>query len=56
MDIWIFDQYKSAASEAGVNDGRTPNRCNLVDATFAAAKKLSRENTAQIIQRLSVQE
>ena len=43
---WIsvyFDQYKGAAGEAGINDGRTPNRCNLVDATFAAAKKLARE-------------
>jgi len=31
----------SAVIEAGVSDGRTPNICNLLDSTFAAAKLLS---------------
>lgn len=43
---WIsgyFDQYQNAVLEAGISDGRTPSRCNLIDATFAAAKKLASE-------------
>lgn len=38
-----WSSFSTAAAEAGVSDGRTPNICNLLDSTFAAAKKLSRE-------------
>lgn len=43
---WQFigwgDQATSAVTSA-VNDGRTPNPCNLLDSTFAAAAKLARQ-------------
>lgn len=32
-----------AAVNGAVNDGRTPNPCNLLDSTFAAAAKLAKE-------------
>ena len=35
---------RDAVNLAGVDDGRVPNVCNIVDATFAAARKLSRES------------
>lgn len=35
------DRYGNAVIEAGIRDGRTPNRCNIIDSTFAAAKALS---------------
>lgn len=38
-----WSSFSNAAAEAGVSDGRTPNICNLLDSTFAAAKKISRE-------------
>jgi len=38
-----WSSYSSAATEAGVSDGRTPNICNLLDSTFAAAKKIGQE-------------
>jgi hypothetical protein len=38
-----WDEYGNAAVEAGVSDGRTTNICNLLDSTFAAAKKLHME-------------
>ncbi|MEK7163692.1 MAG: hypothetical protein AAB768_00945, partial [Patescibacteria group bacterium] len=38
-----WSSFSNAASEAGVSDGRTSNICNLLDSTFAAAKKLSQE-------------
>lgn len=46
MGPWQFipafwGQLSSASVNAGVNDGRTPNICNLLDSTFAAAKALS---------------
>jgi len=47
---WIqryFDSYipqvQQALTAMGINDGRTPNRCNLLDATLAAAAKMSAE-------------
>jgi len=38
-----WSSFSNAAAEAGVSDGRTPNICNLLDSTFAAAKKISQE-------------
>jgi len=43
---WAFlnstwNQLGTSVLTAGVNDGRTPNRCNIIDATFAAAHALS---------------
>jgi len=38
-----WEGYKDAVLEAGINDGREPNVCNLLDTAFAAAKKLAKE-------------
>jgi len=44
---WIptyWTSFANAAEESGISDGRTATPCNLVDATFAAAKKISLES------------
>lgn len=49
MGPWQFlygtwNANSGAVTQAGVDDGRVPNVCNIVDATFAAARKISRES------------
>jgi hypothetical protein len=41
----FWTEHANAVLDAGIDDGRTPNQCNLLDATFAAARKLAKEKS-----------
>ncbi len=41
---YTWNSNREAVNLAGIDDGRVPNVCNIVDATFAAARKISRES------------